>query len=204
MCFLCNCETSSGPWTRSLWKTEMFPCGIESIATDTGKMPAAPQPIPSSGVTLSQNQPWEKGKRELGLNHEHCPEVWEDEAIFPLFLREIVYGQHIDVIGCLDVSEKMSWWPPEPSSGWLWTWSPSIYLLVASGREPAGEAEPSESWLLSKQSSIEPSQAHISRAPAKAVHDSLLRPVPHLEEDITDRLQKEVTSGGCCVRVSCV
>lgn len=97
----------------------MFPCRIESIATDTGKMPAAPQPIPNSRVTLSKNQPWEKGKGEPGPNHEHCPEGWEDEAISSLFLRAIVSAQHIDLIGCLDVSDEMYWWPPEPSSGWL-------------------------------------------------------------------------------------
>lgn len=101
-------------------------------------------------------------------------------------VTKCIGGHQNHPVGGFEPGHPLStcWWPLEES--------------------PVERARPGKSWLLSKQSSIEPGQAHISRAPVKTVHDSLLRPVPHLEEDITDRLQKEVTSGSCCVRVSCV
>lgn len=65
-----------------------------------------------------------------------------------------------------------------------------------------GRAEPGRSWLLSGQSSVELSRAHISRAPVQAAHDSVLPPVSHLEEDITDSGGRQATSGDCDVGVS--
>ena len=51
---------------------------------------------------------------------------------------------------------------------------------------------------------MEPSPAHSSRAAEESAHDSLLPSVSHLEEDTTDREQREATSRACEVGVSYV
>lgn len=166
-------------------------------------------------------------KKKPNPNWRDYPEVWDDvKATSSLSLRKKVSAQHIGWIGCLDVTTqnrkpwdkqrccswclglglghvKMSWWPPEPSTGWLWALSPSM-------GQPSLEGQPGYRGLILEEASFflhraawswikVTSQGHLWKS-----HDSPLPPVFHLEEKTTDREQREVTSRGCDVGMSYV